>query len=138
MKISKLIGVLVLMLALAGATFAAAAALPVEGGVIQAGEDVNLQCDPDGVNVDGWGLESDSGLVNFVRIWNINGACEGDDLFVNITQGGTTIAQGSATIPADGAAGDNQPLAGQIGVKVTFPAQNASAITDIEVFIEGP
>lgn len=125
------------LLALFGVVFAAAATLNLTGGTIQVGTDVDLTCD-DEVNVDGWGLESDTGLVNFVRIHNISVDCVGNDLFVNITQGGVKIAGGSATIPADADAADNDPDGGEVGVKVNFPAQSAEFITDIQVFIEGP
>ncbi|MCM8747777.1 hypothetical protein NET02_01295 [Thermomicrobiaceae bacterium CFH 74404] len=129
---------LALVLALAAAAFGAAAALNVDGGVIQAGADTNLQCDTDGVRVAGWGLETDTGLVDFVRIHDINPGCEGAELFVNITQNGTKIAEGSATIPSDGAGGDNDLDPNEVGVKVDFePDQPAADITDIEVFIEG-
>ena len=129
---------LALVLALAAAAFGAAAALNVNGGVIQAGADDDLTCDTDGVRVDGWGLETNTGLVDFVRIHDIHPSCSGAELFVNITQNGTKIAEGSAIIPSDGAAGDNDPDSGEVGVKVDFaPDQPAVDITDIEVFIEG-
>lgn len=129
---------LALVVALAVAAFGAAAALNVDGGVIQAGSDTNLQCDTDGVRVDGWGLETDDGSVHFVRIHDIDPSCSGADLFVNITENGSKIAEGQAQIPSDGDPGDNDPDAGEVGVKVNFntPVQ-AEDITDIEVFIEG-
>ncbi len=121
-----------------GTVLAVAASLIVEGGTIQAGSDTELRCDTNGVRVDGWGLESDNGLVYFVRIHDINTACEGDDLFVNITKDGAKIAGGSATIPADtDAAPDDDPDTGDLGVKVSFTPQPAEDITDIEIFIEG-
>lgn len=129
---------LALVMALAVAAFGAAAALNVDGGVIQAGADDDLTCDTDGVRVDGWGLETDTGKVSSVRIHDIDPDCSGADLFVNITQNGNKIAGGSATIPGDGVPGqDNDPDNGQVGVKVNFTAQDAEDITDIEVFIEG-
>uniref|UniRef100_A0A831T9X5 Uncharacterized protein n=1 Tax=Thermorudis peleae TaxID=1382356 RepID=A0A831T9X5_9BACT len=129
---------LALVLALAAAAFGAAAALDVNGGVIQAGEDTDLTCDTDGVRVDGWGLETNTGLVDFVRIHDIDPDCSGADLFVNITEGGVKVAEGSATIPGDSVLGDDDPDSGEVGVKVDFePDQPAADITDIEVFIEG-
>lgn len=127
---------LALVLALAVAAFGAAAALNVDGGVIQAGADNDLTCD-DSVRVDGWGLETDTGQVHFVRIHDIDLDCEGADLFVNITHNGQKIAGGSATIPPDGGAGDNDPDSGEVGVEVNFAPQDAQDITDIAVFIEG-
>jgi hypothetical protein len=119
-----------------GTVLAIAASLSVEGGVIQAGEDTNLTC-TSSVRVDGWGLETDDGNVYFVRIHDISPDCTGKDLFVSITDGGAEVRDGSATIPADGAAGDNDPNAGQVGVKINFSPYPAEDITDIEVFIEG-
>jgi hypothetical protein len=109
-----------------GAVFALAASLGVSGGAIQAGADTELRCDTDGVQVLGWGLETDTGKVSFVRIGGINGACAGNDMFVNITSGGTKIAGGSVTLDGTGS------------TKISFPPQDAVAITDIGVFIEGP
>ena len=121
-----------------GTVLAIAASLSVEGGTIQAGSDTDLRCDTTGVRVDGWGLETDDGLVYNVRIHDIDAACAGDDLFVNITKWGTKIAGGSAEpIPADGAVGDNDPDLNELGVKVSFTPQLAKDITDIEIFIEG-
>jgi hypothetical protein len=130
--------VLGFVFALVAAVVGSAAAPTVEGGTIQAGSDTDLRCDTDGVAVDGWGLETDNGLVYFVRIHNISPACECCDIFVNITDGGVKVAGGSAHIPADGDADDNDPDADQVGVKINFdPPVSAEDITDIEVFIEG-
>lgn len=118
--------------ALLATALGAAAQLDVEGGAIQAGSDTSLQCDTDGVQVLGWGLETDTGQVNFVRIGDIDEACVGNDLFVNITSGGTKIAGGSIG-PLTLAQVQNVN-----GVTVNFTAQDAEDITDIEVFIEGP
>ena len=122
-----------------GTVLALAASLGVEGGTIQAGSDTELRCDTNGVRVDGWGLETDDGLVYFVRIHDINAACEGDDMFVNITKDGTKIAGGSATLPPDTDTKpvDDDPDSGDLGVKVSFTPQPAEDITDIEIFIEG-
>lgn len=121
-----------------GTVLAVAASLSVDGGTIQAGSDTDLQCDEDGVRVDGWGLETDDGLVYSVRIHDIDDDCSSNDLFVNITDGGVKVAEGSAHIPNDGAAEDNDPDSGEVGVRVDIsPDYAAEDITDIEVFIEG-
>ena len=122
-----------------GGVFAMAAALDVDGGTIQAGSDVELRCDANGVNVDGWALESDTGLVNGVRILNIDAACSGDDMFVKITHDGTIIAEGKVQpIPNDGDATDKDPDVGEVGVQISFSPQDAGYINDITVYIEGP
>ncbi len=97
--------------ALTALAIGSAAALGVDGGTIQAGVDTDLTCDPDGVQVLGWGFETDTGLVHNVRIGGISAACEGHSLFVTVTAGGATYAgsiaalsvaqvdPGSATVP---------------------------------------
>ena len=108
--------------------FASAAGLIVNGGTIQAGEDLDLVCDSDGVRVEGWGLETDDGMVSFVRIGNIWADCVGADLFANIT----------------GAGGAELTEAGPVTIDDTIETLTfdtpvpAVAIEDIHVFIEGP
>jgi hypothetical protein len=124
-----------LALGVAFTAYGAAASLNVFGGAIQYGEDTSLTC-TDGARVLGWGLETDTGLVHFVRI-GVNDDCVGNDIFVNITSAGAKIAGGSlAPIPAGGNC-DPDPT-GQVCVKVDFTPQQAVDITDLEVFIEGP
>jgi hypothetical protein len=106
--------------------FASAAALDVNGGTIQYGEDNQLTCTA-GANVDGWGVETDTNLTSFVRI-NYNPACAGNDMFVKITQGGTVI-RSVAKQPLD-ASGSTGNLA--------FTPVSTEAITDIHITIEGP
>jgi hypothetical protein len=109
-----------------------AAALGVNGGAIQAGEDLSLICDPDGVQVLGWGLETDDGKVYTVRIGGIADACQGNALFVKVTDGGVPVASGSVDplLAANTGAGQ---------VVVSIPGgYAASEIDDLHVFIEGP
>ena len=124
-----------------GAVYGLAATLFVEGGTIQAGSDVDLQCDEDGVQVLGWGLETNDGKVYFVRIGNIDEQCAGNDMFVAITDTGVVIESGSVVIPneaGDGADSCTDPTAAEVCVKIAIsPAVLAEDITDIEVFIEG-
>jgi len=125
---------------LVGSVAGAAATLNVDGGTIQSGGDTSLKCDTDGVNVVGWGLETDTGLVDAVRIHNIDINCIGADIWAIITHAGTEIARGSATIPPDTNSNpDNDGDTGDVGVRLIFdsPVQ-AAEITDIEIFIEGP
>ena len=137
--IAALVGTMVF-----GAVFGLAASLSVDGGTIQAGSDTDLRCDEDGVRVDGWGLESDTGLVSMVRIHDIDDDCSSNDLFVNITKHGTKIAECRTAagpgkhIPADDSGDDNDPDALEVGVKCPLvPFVDAADITDITVFIEG-
>jgi hypothetical protein len=118
--------------ALSALAIGSAAALGVNGGAIQAGEDVTLICDPDGVNVRGWGLETDDGMVYSVRVGGIADACQGNSIFVRVTDGGVTVASGSVeelTVAHTGV--------GQVTVSIPggYPAV---AIDDLHVFIEGP
>ncbi len=118
--------------ALTALAIGSAAALGVNGGTIQAGEDLDLTCDPDGVQVDGWGLESNTGLVNRVRIVGISDACQGNALFVKVTSNGSIIGSGSV----DPLGSANTGGGGQVAVN--FNPVAAASITDIHVYIEGP
>ena len=118
--------------ALSALAIGSAAALGVNGGAIQAGEDVTLVCDSDGVQVLGWGLETDDGKVYSVRIGGIADACQGNALYVKVTDGGLTVASGSVEplLPA-------HTGVGQVVVSIPggYPAVD---IDDLHVFIEGP
>jgi hypothetical protein len=119
--------------ALSALAIGSAAALGVNGGAIQAGEDVTLICDPDGVNVRGWGLETDDGMVYSVRVGGIADACQGNSIFVRVTDGGVTVASGSVEVLAGAHTGPT----GQVTVSIPggYPAVD---IDDLHVFIEGP
>ncbi|MEX2251140.1 MAG: hypothetical protein WD895_03600 [Acidimicrobiia bacterium] len=118
--------------ALSALAIGSAAALGVNGGAIQAGEDLTLTCDPDGVQVLGWGLETDDGKVYSVRIGGISDACQGNTLFVRVTDDGLTIASGSVDPLLAAHTG-----AGQVVVSIPG-GYSAAEINDIHVFIEGP
>jgi hypothetical protein len=108
--------------------FASAAGLIVNGGTIQAGQDLDLVCDSDGVRVEGWGLETDDGMVSFVRIGNIWADCIGADLLANITGAGGVELTEAGPVTID----DSIEI-------LTFDTPvPAVAIEDIHVFIEGP
>ena len=85
--------------------FASAAALNVNGEVIQAGVDFDLTCDANGVNGN-WGLETDTNQVRNVRIDDIDAACIGAQMWVRInetdTYGPVTIASNSETFDFNG------------------------------------
>jgi hypothetical protein len=119
--------------ALSALAIGSAAALGVNGGAIQAGEDLTLTCDNDGVQVLGWGLETDDGEVYSVRVGGIATACIGNALFVRVTDGGATVASGTVDplLPA------HTGPTGQVSVSIPggYPAVD---IDDLHVFIEGP
>jgi hypothetical protein len=123
----RIVVALVAAAAVFALAFGSAATLSVDGGAIQAGVDANLTCTA-AADVLGWGLETDTGLVNFVRI-DVPATCDGNEMFVSITSYGTEIASGNVTLPNLHSAG---------GHIVHFSPQPAADITDIEVFIEGP
>ena len=136
----KIVGVLVMLTLVFGAVFGSAALLQVQGGTIQAGEDLDLECDEDGVYVAGWGLETDDGLVYFVRIYGIDDGCSSCDMFVVITDiNHDKIAKFSVHIPDDSATNPKDwDTSTDVGVKIPFnPPIPAVDIYDIEVFIEG-
>lgn len=119
-----------LLLALiAGATvftvaFASAATLNVNGNVIQAGVDGNVKCDTDGVNT-AYGLETSDNTVRYVRIEDIDAACDGADAFLKVNEaagdamGPVTISDGQATF------------------RFTSPYPTPESISSIRVWIEG-
>lgn len=82
--------------------FASAATLGVNGNVIQAGVDGDVRCDTDGVDT-AYGLETGDNTVRYVRIENIDPACDGADAFLKVNEaagdamGPVTIADGKAT-----------------------------------------
>jgi hypothetical protein len=80
------------------------------------------------VSVAGWGLETDDGMVSFVRITGIAPACNGAEMFANITgTGGTELTEaGPALIDSD-----TETLDFDTDV-------SAVSIEDLHVFIEGP
>jgi hypothetical protein len=84
--------------------FASAAALNVNGEVIQAGVDFDLTCD-DSVNGN-WGLETDTNQVSNVRIDDIAASCFGAQMWVRInetdTYGPVTIDSASETFDFNG------------------------------------
>jgi len=109
--------------------FGAAAALSVNGGVLQAGDDGNVTC-TDGVAVQGWGLETDDDLVHSVRIDGFAG-CEGADAFVRLTDGLGGYLTDNLT-PDDGnpidADEERFPIPGGVDPEL---------VEDVHVWIEG-
>jgi hypothetical protein len=116
--------------ALVAAVAVSAATLIVGGGVIQAGTDGDLTCD-DQVDVLGWGFESDDGLVYFVRIGDVDPACDGATMFVQVhDNGGLLLADGEASLDST-----TVPPGGySISLDTPTPPQNIGSVT---VVIEG-
>jgi hypothetical protein len=117
------------------AVFGAAAGLSVQGGAIQAGDDYSLKCDNDGVQVLGWGLETDDGTVHFVRIGGIDPNCTGNDIWVWTTKGGANLVRGGPVTLDGTMVQGGSP--GYAKINLDSPAK-AKHITDIHVYIEGP
>ncbi len=156
---SRIIGILAVVGILAAAVFASAAALPVDGGTIQAGEDTDLACTDMGVYVPAWGLNTLAGEYEGVEyVWiapagDLNSfiaACNGAKIYARVSDGsknyyssGTASGYTNVTVgvtpPADtGVTGvqgwklflqDGQP--GPLG----WP--KAENITSIKVWLEG-
>lgn len=134
----KIVGVLVLVGVLAGAAFGAAAALdPVGGGTIQHGGDSDLQCDKDGVYIDGWGANFDVGdrppygILDYVRVKDVDASCECCSMWVSLWNGDTFLGRSEeAHIPAGG---------GEVKVDFDDVGNPISVkdITKVDIFIEG-
>ena len=119
MKIrNSLVGALLISSTAFGAVYAAAATLPLDGGVVQEGTDASLVCQSDPVQVSSWGVNSSDdagtgGKVTFVQLENIDESCFGNRLMGRLEDasgnvvGYTTIidpatgAAATATIPAN-------------------------------------
>jgi hypothetical protein len=124
--------------ALMAAAYGSAATLSVNGGTIQAGEDLNVTC-TDQANVLGWGYESDTNDVRSVRL-EVHEACAGNALFVNITgTGGAVLFTAEMDPIAEEGCGAVSTdyicvsLGGADGFVITDPED----ITDIHIVIEG-
>lgn len=113
--------------------FAAAAALSVDGGVLQAGADDTLTC-TESVRVDGWVLETDDGneALKAVRIQGF-GPCGGNEVFVRLTDADGNFITGNLE-PADG-----NPLSGAPDNEQRFnipdPGVDPADVHDIHVWI---
>lgn len=98
----RLLTALLLGTAVFAIAFASAAALNVNGNVIQAGADLDVACDPDGVDAN-WGLERDDNSVRNVRIVNVADACAGAEMWIQINEaddyGPVVISGGQANFP---------------------------------------
>jgi len=93
---SRIIGILAVVGILAAAVFASAAALPVDGGTIQAGEDTDVACTDMGVYVPAWGLNTLAGEYEGVEyVWiapagDLNSfiaACNGAKIYARVSDG---------------------------------------------------
>jgi hypothetical protein len=104
--------------------FASAATLGVNGNVIQAGVDGDLRCDTDGVNAD-WGLETSDNTVRYVKIVDIDPACNGADLFLKVNES-TGDAEGPIEI-----------VGGEARFNFSSPYPTPESISSLRVWIEG-
>jgi hypothetical protein len=84
----KFLIAIALALGISAVAYAAAAQLNVNGGVIQYGEDTQLQCDQDGVQVY-W--STNGADVDHVTIAGISGNCVGTDIGIVITGSGNSV-----------------------------------------------
>jgi hypothetical protein len=124
-----------LLIALVAGAFVAvvavsAATLIVDGGVIQTGTDFDLTCD-DAVAVAGWGLETGTNTVHFVRVGNVDDVnCLGADLFVAVRDNGGGLIANSGAVPV---------IAGQQTYTLNFtaPFPEPQNIGSVQVWIEG-
>lgn len=80
--------------------FGAAAALNVEGGAIQAGQDGSLRCDKDGVTIASYRYEGNGATSSAARITGIAEECFDQEIFVDVFRGSERLTGGTA--PIDG------------------------------------
>lgn len=120
------IAIVAVLLVVLAAMYASAANLTVGGGTIQAGIDASLYCDVDGVLVDGWGLETNTNSVTYVRINDISSDCLGSAMFIKVLDGGGAVLASSTVNPITSSTHT-----------FNFPAIDANAIEQLAVWIEG-
>jgi hypothetical protein len=104
--------------------FASAATLGVNGNVIQAGVDGDVRCDTDGVNT-AYGLETSDNTVRYVRIEDIDPACNGASAFLKVNES------------AGDALGPVEIVDGQARFNFSSPYPSPESISSIRVWIEG-
>jgi hypothetical protein len=123
----KLIFVAVLVVLVATA-YASAATLGVYGGSVQAGVDSSLYCDS-AVNVTGWGVETDTSLVSYVKIGDIDAACVGNKMHVRVFDGADVALGPQVTKTLTAAGTETFTFAAPIPV---------ASIETLRVWIDGP
>jgi hypothetical protein len=135
----KFLLVIAAALGLSAVAYASAAALDVNGGTIQFGQDNQVTCTAD-ASVLGWGYESDDGKVYSVRV-AVNQDCVGNEMFVTITKNGTELFTADQASITDECSGVGDTPSGYVCVSLGgsdgFVATNAVDITDIHIAIEG-
>lgn len=104
--------------------YGAAAALAVDGGALQTGQDT-LVCDSNGVEVVGYGYENDTQQFSYVRVGDVDTACTGADMLVVVRGGGQQLADGVAVV--DGP---------EVRVNLDQPV-NGEAAESVQITIEG-
>jgi len=87
-----------LALGLATAAYGAAETLVVTSGALQSGSDTDLTCDADGVTVNFSALPLPLETAN---VTGIDNNCDGEEILVEVLDGGVAVASGSGTIPVD-------------------------------------
>lgn len=110
------------------AVLGAAAALDVNGGAVQAGQD-GVRCDTDGVTVQSYFLEvnsADPPESYGARVGGIAEACKGGTLFAKVYQGDQLLGHGKTAING-----------GQELVRWDEAPVNAKKITRVQLTIEG-
>jgi hypothetical protein len=129
-RVKRFIIALIAGAAVFSIAFAAAAALSVNGGVLQAGRDGDVTCTA-AVEVEGWGLETDTNSVNSVRISGFAAACFGADAFVRLVDSGGSYLTGNL-VPDD-----LNPI-NETEERFVIPGGISPAVVDdVRVWIEG-
>jgi hypothetical protein len=125
----KILISLALALGIAGVAYAAAASLTVNGGVAQYGEDIDLVCDADGVQIGKTTVASDNPQLDSVSILGLSNSCDSYNIRVGLTGtfGTLEIYNGSVSAARCGACGGNV----RFGSSYTAPLVGLPTITDL-------
>jgi hypothetical protein len=134
----SIIGALLVSGTVFGAVYGAAASLTVNGGTIQQGTDLSLECQSDPIQVDSWGINSSDdaltgGKATFVQISGVDdAACAGNRLMGRVEDGDgdlvgylTTLNPGTGAANTEAAVVEIAAFTGPAGL---YDAQRADGV----------
>ena len=123
-----LVGAVAAVAAVGAFELAAAASLPATAATLGAGTAAVSACDTDGFTFRH--TIDTSGRITTVTIGSMAAGCAGGTLRVTVTNGTTSVGEGTAALPAVG-------FSGSAAVTMS-PAPSSSTVTAVHAVVEGP